>query len=152
MARKEKSAQSLAAPIKRPGKQPFVPTDQDRQKVERMVGFGITQDQIAKIMGIAESTLKKYFADELANGVSRVNSAVAQNLFSIATSREPGSVAAAIFWMKTRGKWRETNHHVHSGDDKEPPITIANVDLKALSDAEISQMHSIMDKVAGKKE
>ena len=61
-------------------------------------------------------------------------------------------MAAAIFWMKTRGKWRETNHHVHSGDDKEPPITIANVDLKALSDAEINQMHSIMDKVAGKKE
>ena len=152
MSRKEKSAQELTPPIKRPGNQPFVVDDKDRQKVERMVGFGLTQEQIAKIMGIAESTLKKYFADELENGVSRVNSAVAQNLFSIATSRDPGSVAAAIFWMKTRARWRETNHHVHSGDDKEPPITIANVDLKALSDAEISQMHSIMDKVASKKQ
>jgi len=152
MPKQEKPPQELAPPIKRPGNQPFVVDDKDRQQVERMVGFGITQEQIAKIMGIAESTLKKYFADELENGVSRVNSAVAQNLFSIATSREQGSVAAAIFWMKTRGRWRETNHHVHSGDDKEPPITIASVDLKALSDAEISQMQEIMGKATGKKE
>jgi hypothetical protein len=151
MPRQKKSAQSLEAPIKKPGKKPFVPTDKDRLQVERMVGFGITQDQIAKIMGIGESTLKKYFADELSNGVSRVNSAVAQNLFSIATSRDPGSVAAAIFWMKTRGRWRETNHHVHSGDDKEPPIKI-DANLKGLSDTELDQMQNLLGKATSKPE
>ena len=116
-----------------------------------MVGFGLTQEQISKIVGISENTLKKYFQDELDNGVSRINSAVAQNLFSIATSKEPGSVAAAIFWMKTRGRWRETNHHVHSGDDKEPPIKI-DANLKGLSDAELDQMQNLLGKASGKTE
>ena len=151
MPKKEEKPQESVSPIKRPGNQPFVPTDKDRQQVERMTGFGLTQEQICKIMGISENTLRKYFADELENGVSRINSAVAQNLFSIATSKEPGSVAAAIFWMKTRGKWRETNHHVHSGDDKEPPIKI-DANLKGLSDAELDQMQSLLGKATGKKE
>lgn len=150
MSGKEKSPDDLTAPIKRRGNQPFVPTEKERQQVERMVGFGLTQEQIAKILNIAESTLKKYFQDELNNGVSRINSAVAQNLFSIATSREQGSVAAAIFWMKTRGRWRETNHLVHSGDDKEPPIKI-DANLKGLSDAELDQMQSLLGKASGKK-
>lgn len=151
MPKKEKTAQELVTPIKRPGNQPFVVTEKDRLQVERMVGFGLTQEQISKIIGISENTLKKYFSDELEHGVSRVNSAVAQNLFSIATSREQGSVAAAIFWMKTRARWRETNHHVHSGDDKEPPIKIEG-NLKGLSDAELDQMQNLLGKAAGKKE
>lgn len=151
MSGKEKSPDDLLQPIKKRGNQPFVPTDRERQQVERMVGFGLTQEQISKIVGISENTLKKYFQDELDNGVSRINSAVAQNLFSIATSKEPGSVAAAIFWMKTRGRWRETNHHVHSGDDKEPPIKI-DANLKGLSDAELDQMQNLLGKASGKTE
>jgi hypothetical protein len=151
MPGKEKSPDDLLQPIKKRGNQPFVPTDRERQQVERMVGFGLTQEQISKIVGISENTLKKYFQDELDNGVSRINSAVAQNLFSIATSKEPGSVAAAIFWMKTRGRWRETNHHVHSGDDKEPPIKI-DANLKGLSDAELDQMQNLLGKASGKTE
>jgi hypothetical protein len=151
MSGKEKSPDDLLQPIKKRGNQPFVPTDRERQQVERMVGFGLTQEQISKIVGISENTLKKYFQDELDNGVSRINSAVAQNLFSIATSKEPGSVAAAIFWMKTRGRWRETNHHVHSGDDKEPPIKI-DANLKGLSDAELDQMQNLLGKASGAKE
>lgn len=151
MSGKEKSPDDLTAPIKRRGNQPFVPTDKERQQVERMVGLGLTQEQIAKILNIAESTLKKYFREELDNGEAKANSAVAQNLFGIATSRDSGAVAAAIFWMKTRGKWRETNHLVHSGDDKEPPIKI-DANLKGLSDTELDQMQSLLGKAAGKKE
>jgi len=89
MSGKEKSPDDLTAPIKRRGNQPFVPTDKERQQVERMVGLGLTQEQIAKILNIAESTLKKYFREELDNGEAKANSAVAQNLFGIATSRGP---------------------------------------------------------------
>lgn len=116
-----------------------------------MVGFGLTQEQICKIMGISENTLRKYFADELENGVSRINSAVAQNLFAIATSKEPGSVAAAIFWMKTRGKWKEVHHHAHGGDDERTPIKI-EANLKGLSDAELDQMQSLIGKATSKPE
>ena len=119
--------------------------------MERMVGLGLTQEQIAKILNIAESTLKKYFREELDNGEAKANSAVAQNLFGIATSREQGSVAAAIFWMKTRGKWKEINHHAHGGDNDRAPIKI-DANLKGLSDAELDQMQSLLGKASGAKE
>ena len=151
MPGKEKELEELTAPIKRRGNQPFVPTDKERQQVERMVGLGLTQEQIAKILNIAESTLKKYFREELDNGEAKANSAVAQNLFGIATSREQGSVAAAIFWMKTRGKWKEINHHAHGGDNDRAPIKI-DANLKGLSDAELDQMQSLLGKASGAKE
>lgn len=116
-----------------------------------MTGLGLTQEQIGKILGVSEDTLQRHYADEIANGVAKANVQVAQNLFNIATSRDSGAVAAAIFWMKTRGKWRETNHLVHSGDDKEPPIKI-DANLKGLSDAELDQMQALLGKAAGKKE
>jgi len=144
MSGKEKSPDDLTAPIKRRGNQPFVPTDKERQQVERMVGLGLTQEQIAKILNIAESTLKKYFREELDNGEAKANSAVAQNLFGIATSR-------AIFWMKTRGKWKEINHHAHGGDNDRAPIKI-DANLKGLSDAELDQMQSLLGKASGAKE
>lgn len=145
------AADQLVSPIKRRGNQPFVPTDKDRQQVERMVGFGLTQEQICKIIGISENTLRKYFADELENGVSRINSAVAQNLFAIATSRDPGSVAAAIFWMKTRAQWKEINHHAHGGDNDRAPIKI-DANLKGLSDTELEQMQNLLGKATSKPE
>lgn len=94
---------------KPPGRPPYEPTDKDRKQVLAMSGIGLTHDQIAKIMGICDETLRKYYPDELDTGVSRMNAMVGQNLYSIATSQGQGSVAAAIFWMKTRAKWRETD-------------------------------------------
>jgi hypothetical protein len=137
---------------KRPrGRPPHVPTDRDRRQVEVMTGLGLTQEQIGKILGVSEDTLQRHYADEITNGVAKANVQVAQNLFNIATSRDSGAVAAAIFWMKTRGKWRETNHLVHSGDDKEPPIKI-DANLKGLSDAELDQMQNLLGKATSKLE
>jgi hypothetical protein len=137
---------------KRPrGRPPHVPTDRDRRQVEVMTGLGLTQEQIGKILNVSEDTLQRHYADEIASGVAKANVQVAQNLFNIATSRDSGAVAAAIFWMKTRGKWRETNHLVHSGDDKEPPIKI-DANLKGLSDAELDQMQNLLGKASGKTE
>jgi hypothetical protein len=136
---------------KRPrGRPPHVPADRDRRQVEVMTGLGLTQEQIGKILGVSEDTLQRHYADEITNGVAKANAQVAQNLFNIATSRDSGAVAAAIFWMKTRGKWRETNHLVHSGDDKEPPIKI-DANLKGLSDAELDQMQNLLGKASGTK-
>lgn len=137
---------------KRPrGRPPHVPTDRDRRQVEIMTGLGLTQEQIGKILGVSEDTLQRHYADEIESGVAKANAKVAQNLFNIATSRESGSVAAAIFWMKSRGKWRETNHHVHGGDDEKPPIKI-EANLKGLSDIELDQMQSLIGKATGTKE
>lgn len=115
------------------------PTDKDRQQVTFMAGIGLTHDQIAKIIGISDETLRKYYEEELDTGLSKVNFKVAQNLFSIATSREPGSVAAAIFWMKTRAGWREVKDiNIGQGADQRP-LTIEGrvVDMKQLSDEQL---------------
>tara|TARA_R110000868_G_scaffold62328_4_gene188447 strand:- start:3902 stop:4261 length:360 start_codon:yes stop_codon:yes gene_type:complete len=84
------------------------PTEKDRKQVMVMAGIGLTHDQIGKVLGISDETLRKYYSQELDTAESLMNAQVAQNLFSIATSKGSGSVAAAIFWMKTRAGWRET--------------------------------------------
>lgn len=89
-------------------RKPHEPTDKDRKQVTIMAGIGLTQSQIGKVLGISDDTLRKYYEHELETAESIMNAQVAQNLFSIATSKGSGSVAAAIFWMKTRAGWRET--------------------------------------------
>ena len=138
-------------PKRRPGNQPFVATEKDRRQVEVMTGLGLTQEQIGKILGFSEDTLQRHFRAELDSGVAKANAQVAQNLFSIATSRDQGSVAAAIFWMKSRGKWKEINHHAHGGDNDRAPIKI-DANLKGLSDTELDQMQNLLGKATSKPE
>lgn len=61
----------------------FVPTPEDRRRVLRMVGIGMTHDQIACIIEnprtrkpIDKNTLEKNFPEELATGVSRLKEMV----------------------------------------------------------------------------
>lgn len=88
------------------------PTDASRAQVEDMAGYGLPQDQIAKVMRISETSLKKHYAEELTRGVAVANSAVAESLFK--QCRE-GNTTAMIFWAKTRMGWRETQVHEHKG-------------------------------------
>lgn len=85
-----------------------------------MAGIGLTHDQIAKVMLVSDETLRKYYANELETGAAKMSAAVAQNLYNIATSKGSGAVAAAIFWMKTRAGWRETNRSEITGADGGP--------------------------------
>ena len=95
----------------------FEPTQEQRKTVLSMVGFGIPREEICNVLGFGLTTLSKYFQNELDTGVAIANSRVAQNLFRIATGKETGAVSAAIFWLKTRARWRET--------DREQPETEA---------------------------
>ena len=83
---------------------PYVPSENDRRTVMMFVVCGVTSDKIAQHMGIARSTLYKYFTGELENGNEIANSAVAGQLFKNAME---GNVTAQIFWMKTRARWTE---------------------------------------------
>jgi hypothetical protein len=117
MAKPSKKIQESESPPKKMGRPAYQPTDKDKKQVLIMSGIGLTHDQISKIIGISDETLRKYYADELETGESRMNAQVAQNLFSIATSKDTGAVAAAMFWMKTRAKWRETTRNELTGAD-----------------------------------
>jgi len=96
---------------------PHEPTEKDRKQVSLMAGIGLKHDQIAKVIGVSDETLRKYYREELDTGEARMNAMVAQNLYSIATSKGTGSVAAAIFWMKTRAGWREKDRLELTGAD-----------------------------------
>lgn len=81
------------------------PTDASRSKVCALTSFGITQEDIALYLGICVDTLAKHYRFELDTAVTHANSMVANKLFKKAT--EGDELAAQIFWLKTRGRWRE---------------------------------------------
>ena len=82
----------------------FVVNDTLREKVRHLAGLGVPQDDIARILGCAPKTLRKRFRDELDRGAAEANATVAGSLFLAARA---GNITAIIFWLKTRGRWRE---------------------------------------------
>lgn len=50
------------------GQKPYVPTDEDRAKVERMAGLQISQAEIAMVMGIHAITIQRHYAEEFERG------------------------------------------------------------------------------------
>lgn len=85
------------------------PTAKDRKTVEALIGFGVPQDDIAAMIGIDPTTLRRHYALEIATGTAKANAKVAENLFKIATGTGREAVTAAIFWLKTRAGWSEYN-------------------------------------------
>ena len=99
-----------------PGQPPHEPTDQNRKMVESMSAYGIPQEDISKVIGISVDTLAKYYREELDTATAKANAKVAETLYRQATNVDnPRSATAAIFWLKTRGGWRETVNLDHSG-------------------------------------
>lgn len=93
-----------------------VPTDENRVKVSALASFGITQRKIAKYIGISETTLKKYYQEELDLAAVDKIVAVANALYHNAVDK--GNVTAQIFFLKTRAQWRETDKEVSTEDDE----------------------------------
>jgi hypothetical protein len=92
------------------------PTPEQRSQVETLAGFGLTQEQIATVVGVGEVQLRQRFAKELAQGEIKADIAVTQNLFKIATGSTPQAVSAAIFWKKVRSRWHEVQRVIHGYD------------------------------------
>lgn len=75
----------------RRGRPSFEPTLGQRQQVEQMVAFGMTHDQMARVVGIDPDTLRLHFEEEIATALARKRAAVAALLFR---SAENGNVSA----------------------------------------------------------
>lgn len=90
--------------------------------VQSMTGYGIRQDDIAGILHIHPDTLRKHFHEEINRGVTLANTAVAQNLHSIAMGKGREAVTAAIFWLKCRAGWSETSPAPRSPQLAEPQL------------------------------
>ena len=81
----------------------FKPTEELRAKVRQLSTFGVSQDDVAKIVECSPKTLRKHFRRELDRGAAEANAAIAGYLFQNAKA---GNVAAQIFWLKTRARWK----------------------------------------------
>lgn len=97
----------MARPAK-PGRPEHKPTAKDRAEVEQLAGFGIPQDDIAKLIGINRNTLEKHYRQELDNGATKAIAKVAGALFKRAMGDDAAAVSAQIFFLKTRARWSET--------------------------------------------
>jgi len=74
-----------------------------------MAAYGVPEADIATVIGIDPKTLHRHYRQELDTGHIKANSKVAENLFRKATGDGREAVIAAIFWLKTRARWKETN-------------------------------------------
>jgi len=83
--------------------QTYKPTDDDYSKVEEMVCIGLDQHTIAKIMGISNATLVKYYSHKLLVGREKRTARVAGVAYEMAVSGESPSMTT--FWLKTQAGW-----------------------------------------------
>ena len=87
------------------GRPPHKPTEFTQEQVKRLSALGCPHEDIATRLKISADTLVKYYQEELDEGRIDANAAIAGTLFSQA---KKGNTAAAIFWLKTRARWKET--------------------------------------------
>ena len=107
------------------GRPAFEPTDEQRKLVRDLSAYGIPQEDIARFLGIHHNTLRKHFRDELDKAEIEANSKVAASLFNAAIN---GNMTAAIFWAKTRMRWKEpptsTDVNLNSSGSSSAPGTV----------------------------
>ena len=89
----------------------FDPTDEQRAMVESMVGFGIPQEEICRLIvnprtgkPINDRTLRRAFKTEIATGEVKAVSTVIGALYKQAVK---GNVGAACFFLKNRAGWKD---------------------------------------------
>ena len=106
----------------------FKPTDDERKLVEQMCAVGIPQESISLVIrdGIDGKTLRKHFRSELDTAAVKANAMVGGTLYEKAVG---GDITAAIWWTKTRMRWKDTSRIEHAGDPDAPISMDINVNF-----------------------
>jgi len=122
--------------VRRRGR-PFVyePTEEDRAQVTAMAAAGLSNENIAHLLGMDKDTLVEHYAYELANGNGLATGKICGRLFRIATEqvgRE--AVDAGKYWLANKAGWTAANRMEHTGANGEPIAVTAEV--RSLTDEE----------------
>lgn len=88
------------------------PTPATEKQVESLAAVGVTQAQIATVLGIDTDTFRKYYIDIYDRAKVQAIGMVAGTLFKRAT--EGKDLGAAIFYLKAQAGWRETPNPLES--------------------------------------
>lgn len=83
----------------------FERTEEQAQWVAKMCCAGITHPAIARVLGITDDTLKKYFKDELDTSLDIRNTKASELLWEKVLS---GDTVCLLFYLKTRAGFRES--------------------------------------------
>lgn len=81
-----------------------------------MLGMGLRLADVARVLGVSVPTLRKNFAEEIRTAALQANAAVRLSLYQQATGtggKKP-NVLAAMFWLKVRDGWVETEKLLRS--------------------------------------
>jgi hypothetical protein len=100
----------------------FKPSAEHRRTVEAMSGYGMTEEQIAILIGprgIDPKTLRKHFRRELSRGAAQAMAKLKQTAYQMATVEK--NTTMIIFLLKTRGGSRETDR-IERGGPHELPV------------------------------
>ena len=122
------------------GRKPHQPDPVARRQVEAMAAYGIPEADIATVIEIDPKTLRRHYRKELDTGHIKANTRVAENLYRKATGDGRESVVAAIFWLKTRARWKETTVN---------EVTVTNDPLTRLLQDIADRGRRIYDRPAG---
>lgn len=126
--------QSIMTPKKKgPGRPEKEISDQQREQIRLLAGFGLKLEQIALVMDISESTLHRRCQPDIDKGLQQGITQVTRSLFQSAIS---GNLGAQCFYLKCRAGWREVNTVELSGPGGKP-VAVAGPDLSFLSKADL---------------
>ncbi len=117
---------------------PYEPLPGHRSQVEAMAGYGVSEADIVKVLDIDPETLRFHYRRELEASHVRTNAKVAENLYR----RE--AVTAAIFWLKTRARWKETSVHEVGGASDLPPLRIERIERVIIDPVEYDADHECL--------
>ena len=90
------------------GRPPFKPTPEQEKVCSLGVGFGLTHEQIGKLVGGSPKTLRKHFQHALETGKERLTMDIGSQLYKKAMN---GDTISAIFLAKTKGGFQEKVEH-----------------------------------------
>ena len=96
------------------GRRAHKPGPSQRRQVQAMAGYGIPESDIGRVIGVDAKTLRKHYREELDTGMIKATAKVAESLYRKAIGDGHQSVAAAIFWLKTRAHWSQTQIIEHA--------------------------------------
>jgi hypothetical protein len=118
------------------------PNKTTKAEVSALASFGLPHADIAVYLDIDPKTLRKHYRHELDTAELTANARVGKFLFKSASglalkegATHADCIRAAMFWAKTRMRWRETHVHELTGPGGGPVRTI-NSEMSAEEAAE----------------
>lgn len=117
------------------------PSAKDFELIEKLAGFGLTNEKMADILNISRPTFQRHLAenqdlrDTLDKGKAKVSANVIGKAYDLCMK---GNVTMLIFWLRCREGWKEEFpdikgeipikiNYVKSGDDDKSSTTPMDV-------------------------